>query len=299
MAACRKCGVVVCRNCAAKPPSDRRLKDRFRRLCAACLAAPLESHIQPTQSRPNDVDGPPNSSSSSTRSVSSISSSSSNEGSSDLPYFQTLAFTAPAFLRTPCNCAIRGVFLCHPCGQNLDIWDTTYKRVWSWRSRYSTHIGGLGTGIGEGNQGQKCGRGKDCLDQGGGGLCWVERDCCEEQNQENQEVAPGQSRPPLSQITWADAEGDNAPNGSDGDHINPQSQKPGYLQQEMEGVGGVVKKKVKKKLRVGATVWEFEDERESGKYLEREVSGEQRSWCRWCDRVVLSGKDHEEYRYEG
>ncbi|THC96373.1 hypothetical protein EYZ11_004144 [Aspergillus tanneri] len=41
--------------------------------------------------------------------------------------------------------------------------DTTYRRVWTWRTRYSTYLGGLGTGIGEGCQGVKCGRGEECL----------------------------------------------------------------------------------------------------------------------------------------
>jgi len=77
--------------------------------------------------------------------------------------------------------------------------------------------------------------------------------------------------------------------------IEPKSSfKPGYLRQEIEGIGGVVKKKVKKKVRVGATVWEFDDERESGKYLEREGSGSQRSWCGWCSRVVMSEHDQKE-----
>jgi hypothetical protein len=61
------------------------------------------------------------------------------------------------------------------------------------------------------------------------------------------------------------------------------------------GIGGVVKKKVKKKVRTGATVWEFDDERESGKYLEREASSVQRSWCGWCNRVVMGERDREEY----
>lgn len=61
--------------------------------------------------------------------------------------------------------------------------------------------------------------------------------------------------------------------------------------QEIEGIGGVVKKKVKRRLLVGDVVQEFEDEREGGKYLEREQEGVDRSWCSWCARVVLSKKD--------
>ncbi|TKA74457.1 hypothetical protein B0A49_08763, partial [Cryomyces minteri] len=66
-----------------------------------------------------------------------------------------------------------------------------------------------------------------------------------------------------------------------------------YLAQEMEGIGGVVKKKVRKRVRVGATVKEWEDERERGGYLGREQKGLVRSWCSWCERVVLGKKDVE------
>ena len=68
--------------------------------------------------------------------------------------------------------------------------------------------------------------------------------------------------------------------------------------------GGVVKKKVKKMVFVGQEVEEHEEERErereqrdymgssaSGKWLELEKSGEVRSWCAWCERVILSRED--------
>ncbi|MCJ1470822.1 hypothetical protein MMC07_009469 [Pseudocyphellaria aurata] len=38
---CRQCEKVVCRNCTLKPPSASALPSRRRRLCPACLAAPL------------------------------------------------------------------------------------------------------------------------------------------------------------------------------------------------------------------------------------------------------------------
>ncbi len=69
----------------------------------------------------------------------------------------------------------------------------------------------------------------------------------------------------------------------------------GYLTQEVEGIGGVVKKKVKRRIKVGATVWEFDDERGSGNYLEREASGRERSWCGWCGRIVKGQRDREVY----
>ena len=61
---------------------------------------------------------------------------------------------------------------------------------------------------------------------------------------------------------------------------------PGYLRQEIEGIGGVLKQKVKKWVRVGARVDEFDGEREAGGYLLKEASGDVRSWCPWCWRVV-------------
>lgn len=65
-----------------------------------------------------------------------------------------------------------------------------------------------------------------------------------------------------------------------------------YHAQEIEGIGGVVKMKHKRQVRVGETVKIYEDERDKSiQYLGRENSGKLRSWCSWCDRVVLSEKD--------
>ena len=52
-----------------------------------------------------------------------------------------------------------------------------------------------------------------------------------------------------------------------------------------------MKKKVKKRVRVGAVVKEYEDEREDGHYLGREQKGTNRSWCSWCCMVIPSEKD--------
>lgn len=67
----------------------------------------------------------------------------------------------------------------------------------------------------------------------------------------------------------------------------------GYYSQEVEGIGGVVKKMIKKRFRVGRTVIEHEDERARNVYLDREAKGVERSWCGWCDRVILGKKDLE------
>jgi hypothetical protein len=48
-------------------------------------------------------------------------------------------------------------------------------------------------------------------------------------------------------------------------------------------------------VRVGECVKLYEDEKtKSIQYLEREVKGELRSWCSWCERVVRSKKDEAE-----
>ncbi len=72
-----------------------------------------------------------------------------------------------------------------------------------------------------------------------------------------------------------------------------EKEEAGYWRQEVEGLGGIVKKKYRKRERVGGTVKEWEDEREGGEVLEREKRGEERSWCGWCGRVVLGGRDLE------
>jgi hypothetical protein len=154
--------------------------------------------------------------------------------------------------------------------------------------------------MGAGDQGQKCARGEECLDRMGAGLCWVEIDCCEQQAPRQPEYAhtsPSDRKASGAARDQSSAEDSNSSTDLTGgdESVSAASNKPGYLRQEIEGIGGVVKKKVKKKVRTGATVWEFDDERESGKYLEREASGVQRSWCGWCNRVVMGERDREEY----
>ncbi|KAJ9604150.1 hypothetical protein H2200_011673 [Cladophialophora chaetospira] len=61
-----------------------------------------------------------------------------------------------------------------------------------------------------------------------------------------------------------------------------------------EGIGGVLKKKVKRRVKTGAYTYEYADERESGRFLEREQTGAVRSWCGWCARIVPSVKDRDE-----
>ncbi|CBY01268.1 hypothetical protein LEMA_P000550.1 [Plenodomus lingam JN3] len=250
---CQRCATVVCRNCTMKPPPTPTLRARHRRLCRTCSKAPLVLHLASGKHR-----GP--------LSASAASSASSSPDSQ--PFLlnhmdQPRAFTAPAFERTPCNCD-NVVWLCSPCGKDLKNADTMYVRGWSWRTRYSHYLGGVGTGAGEGNEGVECGRGNTCL-----GARIVEHETCQQDildALEKENIAH-----PESPERWRGTS---------------------YLAQEIEGIGGVLKVKHKKQVRVGECVKLYEDEREKSiQYLEREVTGKLRSWCSWCDRVVLGEKD--------
>lgn len=141
-----------------------------------------------------------------------------------------------------------------------------YVRAWSWRTTYSHYLGGVGTGAGEGNEGVECGKKCGCL-----GARIVEHETCEQDL--------------LDALTAAKSSLDAA----------ERWRGTSYLAQEIEGIGGVLKIKHKKQVRVGECVKLYEDEREKAvQYLEREVKGKLRSWCSWCERVVLDEKDKAE-----
>jgi hypothetical protein len=193
-----------------KAPSSTALKSRHRRLCRTCIKAPLSLHTTHTPEH-HDIPDP-----------------------------------TPPLYRSPCTCPSQ-TWLCTPCTTTSRTLDTSYMRAWTWRSRYSTHLHGIGTGLGTGIEGVQCGRESSCLS---------------------------------ARTIFKEIECDAA-----------DTRQGGYFLQEMEGIGGVVKKKVKRRLLVGDVVQEFEREREGGEFLEREQEGQERSWCSWCDRVVLSKKD--------
>jgi hypothetical protein len=69
----------------------------------------------------------------------------------------------------------------------------------------------------------------------------------------------------------------------------------GFVAQEVEGVGGIVKMKVKKLVMVGAEVDGLEEDvLESdpyGKKSEKRWQTGERSWCSWCERVVPGTND--------
>ncbi|PVI04966.1 hypothetical protein DM02DRAFT_555414 [Periconia macrospinosa] len=244
---CQRCARVVCRNCTIKPPATPVLRARHRRLCRTCTKAPL--HLLTAFKRPR---------ASSMDSWSPSGSPTPRPDVFDVDAHRT--FTTPAFERTPCVCDTM-VWLCQTCGSQFRNADTSYLRAWTWRTRYSHYLGGVGTGAGEGNEGVECGRGSDCL---AARVVEHEVDC-------HQSL--------------------EAPTSSSPDRWTGTS----YHAQEIEGIGNVIKMKVKKQVHVGQCVKIYEDEKDrSIQCLGREVAGKLRSWCSWCERVVLSDKDREE-----
>ncbi|KAJ5638087.1 hypothetical protein N7490_007966 [Penicillium lividum] len=245
---CDKCRKVVCRNCTIKPPSQQAMKARIRRLCRTCKSAPLSHHL----------------------------SGMTGEFSSDLET-DISEIKVATLSQNICHCH-DALWLCIHCGQSLRSNDTTYRRVWAWRTRYSTYLGGgLGTGIGEGSQGVKCGRGEACL---AGQEIELEVDC---EADEGSDTSSTGYHSPVSHPSASASSNYHHELVSSDSH---DDEEPGYFRQEVIGLGGVVKHKAKKRVMVGACVPEYEDERETGKYLVREESGLHRAWCGWCSRVI-------------
>ncbi|KAL4797215.1 hypothetical protein BDV19DRAFT_49450 [Aspergillus venezuelensis] len=268
VAECRGCSKVVCRNCTAKPPNSATLKNRIRRLCITCRKSPLPKLVSPSvyAPLPSTPDSDPRS---------------------------TNFFDPTVLLSDTCTCQ-DVLWLCTQCGQKLRRNDTTYRRVWTWRTRYSTYLGGLGTGIGEGCQGVKCGRGENCL---AAQEIELEVEC---------EADESMSHSPPEYGYHFGHRFDSASTHNSHNHASvspaekwedPEEKEPGYLRQEIIGIGGRVKQRAKKRVMVGACVVEHEDERESGDYLVREEEGMHRGWCGWCWRVIPA--KHEEGVVQG
>ncbi|KAL2758132.1 hypothetical protein ACRALDRAFT_2100159, partial [Sodiomyces alcalophilus JCM 7366] len=258
---CRKCEVPVCRNCIIKRPSQSTLIDRHRRLCQTCADAPLPSLLNP----PADPDTPL---------------------SSDL------------IQRELCQCDQKaGVWLCQPCGRGIRTSDSDYSRIWHWRNQYGEVLGGLGTGIGDGDRGVICGREGDCL---AAKEVEQETDCDAADARESSPSSKASSEnapfwPATSLYLLSGGESANGPHSHLGDQRrtpSPMQLGPGYERHEIVGIGGVVKRKLVRVVRVGACVPEWEDERSRSGLLRRERLGQIRSFCGWCCRVIPAKSDH-------
>ncbi|KJR89107.1 uncharacterized protein SPSK_06151 [Sporothrix schenckii 1099-18] len=277
---CRRCGTIVCRNCAIKPPAPIVLRDRHRRLCDGCVKAPLTTLAKP-------------------------------------PLPASTPLESDAMQLAICCCASEGVWLCQPCGRSIRGADYDYRAIWKWRTQYGEVLGGLGTGIGEGDRGVICGRDQDCC-------CAKEREQetdCDAEDAREAEDSPngslaGSASPLASPAVSPSAVMNESPWAVP---IAPATQAaatvgsplyspevaaavtnrrtpspalgPGYARHEIEGIGGVVKRKRVKMVRVGACVHDWEDELARGAILEREITGSVRSWCGWCWRPIPSQRD--------
>lgn len=208
------------------------------------------------------------------------------------------SFTASTLDRAICNCPTEGVWLCQLCGRGLRSADTTYESIWRWRTSYGPALGGLGTGIGEGNRSFECGRATECL---AARLVEEEIDC-DAEDARQRDASRAIDAPILVDMNGAATIDGIAAAGARADLVSNRDPTmgtgtgmgqlgPGYARHEIEGIGGVVKKKLVKMVWVGACVTEWEDEKEQGRYLVREVEGRTRSWCGWCWRVIPGAKD--------
>ncbi|KAI1501510.1 hypothetical protein F5X99DRAFT_382779 [Biscogniauxia marginata] len=256
VAECRRCGTVVCRNCAIKPPAPAVFRDRHRRLCIPCTKVPLGTLARP-------------------------------------PLLPDTTLDSEAMQRAICTCDSEGVWLCQPCGRSIRGADQDYKSLWKWRNQYGEVLGGLGTGIGEGDRGVICGR---------EGSCCVakereqETDCDAEDAREQEQLQNPANAARSFPSSWTSTPSppssllSGSPASSGSRTPSPQL-RPGYARHEVEGIGGVVKTMLLRTVRVGACVPEWEDEKNKSIILGREVSGRSRSWCGWCWRVIPGAKD--------
>jgi len=210
--------------------------------------------------------------------------------------------------------------------------ELTKFSIWRWRHQYTNVLGGLGTGIGEGDRGVPCGRESECCaarereqetdgdaEDAKGAQTFTEYQQQQQQLQQLQHLheqqlssdnplipstistgsvsSPFSSFLPVGTLTLS---GTASPlNGShllDNRRTPSPALKPGYERHEVEGIGGVVKKLIVRTVKVGACVPEFPDESIKGEILGREVRRERRSWCGWCKRVIPSKADYENDR---
>ncbi|KAL7949405.1 hypothetical protein V8C42DRAFT_310791 [Trichoderma barbatum] len=261
---CRRCADIICRNCAIKPPLSTALRERHRRLCVTCAKAPIAALASPAL----DI---------------------------------SLPLSSEAVQRAVCRCDSEGVWLCQPCGHSIRNADHDYKGIWRWRTKY----GGF-TGIGDGDRGVICGREEACL-----AAREKEQEIdCDAEDARGSTLAPwstgsssGTPSPGPQHTGTPPGNGAGFPFPTNGtiesiiDEMRYQRTPspqlgPGYARHEIEGIGGIVKRKLVRMVRVGACVPEWEDEKGSNnKILAREANGAARSWCGWCWRVVPGEKD--------
>jgi hypothetical protein len=199
-----------------------------------------------------------------------LASNQASKSSPDSPPF----LTSDTLKQACCTCPSEGVWLCQPCGRNVRRADADYQAIWKWRTRYLSSLGGLGVGIGEGVRGVACGLGGKCL-----AAREIEQEIdCDAEDARELELNSRAATPSSS-------------HGSTTGSISSGQMGPGYERHEIEGIGGVVKKKLVKMVKIGACVPEHTEEKNKGTYMVRESERKVRSWCGWCWRVVPGATD--------
>lgn len=188
------------------------------------------------------------------------------------------------------------------------------SRVWKWRSQYGEVLGGLGTGIGDADRGVECWRKSECCNSK---YIEHETDCDAEDAREADDILthghPGGGTPATLGLysgphSWSSSHSNlsmhsNASGGNNlldpGTATSPGTRTPspalgpGYARHEVEGIGNKIKSVKINMVRVGGCVTEWGDEKLSGSSLGPEVSGQVRSLCGWCSRVLPSKMDYE------
>jgi hypothetical protein len=201
--------------------------------------------------------------------------------------------------------------------------DKALLSIWKWRNQYGEVLGGLGTGIGEGDRGVTCGRESQCV---AAREREQETDCDAADAREAdgflQLLLTSNGRATSTSLSNNNTSSGSSlhslasPSGSIGGGMNGGADQqqppllaeassrrntpspagilgPGYSRHEIEGIGGVVKTKLVRMVRVGACVPEWADEKATGDILSWEAKGRVRSWCGWCWRVIPGKDDYE------
>lgn len=150
----------------------------------------------------------------------------------------------------------------------------------------------------------ECARGKNCLS---GKFIEHETDCDADDAREAEDLAAGHPSPGTQtqslysgSHSWSSSHSslhgsagstsggllDVVAAGPGGPRTPSPAVGPGYARHEVEGIGNKIKTVKVSMIRIGGCVPEWKDEKATGQSLRREIGGEVRSWCGWCDRVI-------------
>ncbi|POS85850.1 hypothetical protein EPUL_001540 [Erysiphe pulchra] len=155
------------------------------------------------------------------------------------------------------------------CGRSIRNADQEYLSVWKWSTRILPSLGGLGIGLREANRGVSCGLGEKCSRAR---EVVLEIDCDAEDARENHISNRSENQ---NSTRFAD------------------KLRPGYNRHEIEGIGGVMKNKLVKMVKVGECVSGSEkDGKDDDNILALEIQGELRSWCSWCHKVIPANDEY-------